>query len=430
MNMAALLSKLAGFMGARLAGAAIGFASQLVLARLLDVHEVGIVLLAMSVAAFVGLGANGGYALLAMTEIPKLATHGRTALIDAYNRVAVADSVIAYVALAAVAFGLAQVFELSTGQTLALVFGFLCAPASISLRYNSVLATTVRRHQLAYLPDFFIRPGLFFLCLLGLLLAGSTHSVTLVLLMFVGTAFFTAIVQRSLLHGDGLSLRHLGWTRTKFRKAIRTRAFALTLVSAVLLAFADIVTLVAGFILPEADVALVGICIRLSAIAGFVLQAGQTYVSADLTQAIVKRDSAAAEHLLKQINFATLGIIACALLCALLLGDFLLALFGPDYRQGYWLLILFLVGQSIRALGGMNQQILSTKGHQLRMATACLLTIVVLISTATLFCAQWGVIGMGYAVIAAELAWLLLLASQASALCGQRGDLLWVLTRR
>jgi O-antigen/teichoic acid export membrane protein len=430
MNMAALLGKLAGFMGARLGGAIIGFASQLVLARMLNVEDVGVVLLAMSVAAFVGLGANGGYALLAMTELPKLATHGRATLMDAFNRIAVGESLVAYVVLAALAFAAAYVFDFSTGQSIAVAFGFMCAPASISLRYNSVLATTVRRHQLAYLPDFFMRPGLFFAVLLMAILASATLTVTQVLALFVVTAYFTAILQRWLLRGDGLAFRHVGWARRLFRKPIRTRAFALTIVSAVLLAFADIVTLVAGFILPEADIALVGICIRLAAIAGFVLQAGQTYVSADLTQAIVRRDTSATDHLLKQINFATLGIIASALVGALLLGDFALSLFGPDYRQGKWLLILFLVGQSIRALGGMNQQILSINGYQLRTAGACVLTIVVLISTAAVCCAWWGALGMGYAVVAAECTWLLLLASQASAICGQRGDLLWVLMRK
>ena len=37
-----------------------------------------------------------------------------------------------------------------------------------------------------------------------------------------------------------------------------------------------------------------------------------------------------------------------------------------------------------------------------------------------------GLLGIGYAVIAAELGWMLILAYQANVLCGRRADLLWL----
>jgi hypothetical protein len=93
-KLAVLAAKLAGFVGARLAGAAIGFISQFLLARLLSVADVGVVLMGMSAASFVSLGANGGYALLAMTQLPKIATHGRQRLIDAFNNSAAFDGAV------------------------------------------------------------------------------------------------------------------------------------------------------------------------------------------------------------------------------------------------------------------------------------------------------------------------------------------------
>ena len=197
-----------------------------------------------------------------------------------------------------------------------------------------------------------------------------------------------------------------------------------------MLAFADIVVLLAGFALPEKDVAVVGIAMRLAAIAGFVLQAGQMLVNTDFTQALVRNDNALVEALLRRINFTTMAIVVAALFGSLLLGDFALGLFGADYRQGAWLLVLFMIGQSLRALGGMNQQILSINGFQMRTAGACLLALSVLVCLTILLCRQFGFVGIGYAVIGAELVWLVALASQAAHLCGRRGDLLWVLSRR
>jgi O-antigen/teichoic acid export membrane protein len=81
-------------------------------------------------------------------------------------------------------------------------------------------------------------------------------------------------------------------------------------------------------------------------------------------------------------------------------------------------------------LGGMNQQILSINGFQMRTAGSCLLALIVFICLAVVLCKQFGIVGLGYAVIASEVMWLLALASQASSLCGRRGDLLWLLQKR
>jgi O-antigen/teichoic acid export membrane protein len=261
-------------------------------------------------------------------------------------------------------------------------------------------------------------------------IGGWLHSSLAALIVFVSVTYLTAIGQAILLKDRGISPRHFAWPRAAFAKRVRAKAFSLTLVSATMLAFADIVILISGFVLPEKDVAIVGIAVRLAAIAGFVLQAGQMLVATDFTQALVRREEQLVGDLLKRINYTTVAIVLCGLVGALVLGDLVLSLFGEVYRQGKWLLVLFMIGQSLRSLGGMNQQILSINGFQLRTAGACLLTLLALLSLSILLCHAFGPIGMGYAVVLAEVVWLVALASQAQQLCGRRGDLLWVLQQR
>jgi O-antigen/teichoic acid export membrane protein len=122
--------------------------------------------------------------------------------------------------------------------------------------------------------------------------------------------------------------------------------------------------------------------------------------------------------------------VLAALVATVMLGRFVLGLFGPDYVAGASLLVLFMVGQSLRAMGGMNQQILSINGFQLRTAGACVLALVVLVCLSVLLTQAMGPVGMGWAVVGAELVWLVALAAQASSLCGQRGDVLWLLQQR
>jgi O-antigen/teichoic acid export membrane protein len=429
-KLSALVAKMAGLVGARLIGAAVGFASQLVLARLLSVEDVGIVFLAMSAASFVSLAANGGYSLLATTELPKLTAHGRRGLAEAFNKVAVTDSALAFGLLCGVGLLVHFIVGLSPGQHTALLFGFLCAPASLFIRYTASMAMAERMFKIAYAPDFLFRPIVLLLGLLAAAFAGWMQSAVAALVVFVSVTYLTAIGQAMAMKSRGISFRHFALPRAAFTKRVRSKAFSLTLVSATMLAFADIVILVSGFVLPEKDVAVVGVAMRLAAIAGFVLQAGQMLVATDFTQALVRRENDVVNALLKRINFTTLAIVLCGLLGALVLGDFVLGLFGDVYRQGKWLLVLFMIGQSLRSLGGMNQQILSINGFQLRTAGACLLTLMVLLCVSIVLCHSLGSIGIGYAVVGAELVWLTALAIQAQLLCGRRGDVLWVLRQR
>jgi O-antigen/teichoic acid export membrane protein len=430
MNLGALLSKIVSFVGSRLVAAALGFVSQVLLARMLPIQDVGVVLLAMSAAAFIALAANGGYALVAMTQLPKLAAYGGFAAAESFNRVAMRDSVVAYFALCAVGTLAIQLGNFSAGQNLALLFGFLCAPASIIIRYNASMAMAAQYFKTSYMPDFLFRPAAFLLGLLAASIVGVLHGPIAALIIFTSVTYLTAVGQAYVLGGKAIGLRHFREVRKSFARKLRARAFAMTLVSATMLAFADIVVLLSGFILPEPDVAVIGITMRLAAIAGFVLQAGQTLVLTDFTQALVRRDEPSVAALLKRINITTIVIVFSALMGALLLGDFALQLFGEEYRAGKWLLVLFLVGQCIRALGGMNQHILSINSFQLRTAGSCVLSLLVLIVLAVLLTKGFGAIGVGYAVIGAELVWLIALAWQVSKHCGRRGDVLWVLQHR
>lgn len=427
MKLSRIMGKLAGFVGARFIGAGIGFLSQIALTRLLPVADVGIVLLGMSIAAFISLAVVGGYALLAMTHVPRLVMHGKKTGLHQFNNVVMRDSTLATGLTIVIVFALAKSGVFTEGQNIALVFGCLCAPASGILRFNSALATADRRVELGYVPDFLVRPVLFLLVILFGYLMGFTWNSHTILLTFAAMAYVTALGQAFILAPAGLAPLSYSAPRQAFSSRLRPRAFALTIVSAVAFAFADIVTMVAGLILPADEVALVGVTIRLAAIAGFVLQAGQMFVMTDFTQAVMRRDETLVRALLLKINLTTLAVVGMGVVGALIFGHFALGIFGSEYVRGTGLLALFMIGQSIRALGGMNQHILSINGHQLRTAGACVVTLLIFFSLAWLLTQQLGFLGIGYAVIGAELAWLLALAGLSQKLCGRRGDMLWLI---
>ena len=117
--------------GFRLGGAAIGLVSQIVLARMLPQHDVGVIFMAMSAAALISLVMTVGYPSLAMTCLPRYYALGRDSLVAAYHSATWHDTIIASVVVLAV---LAIVIAFGILPATILSFVFLPAIAHIFVR--------------------------------------------------------------------------------------------------------------------------------------------------------------------------------------------------------------------------------------------------------------------------------------------------------
>ena len=416
--------------GVRFGGAAIGLASQILLERLLSQHDVGVVFLGMSAAAFISLLITGGYPILAITCLPRYYALGRKNLVRAFHAAFLRDGL--WISLTTFALAAAVYFWLPLDDSIktALLFGCLSAPAAAAIRINSSVANSVRRYSLSYVPDFLYRPGLFLAFLLFAWGAGIQLSVVMVLWAFVIMNTIVAVAQAWLIGEDG-ARSGLKWSgRHNLAPVLRSRAAALVVVGAVAASFADIVTLIAGFFLSSADVALVGVTIRLAALAGFITQATQQFILPDLTAAMTRGTSQQVHALLLRINMITLAAILACVVGAMLLGPWALRIFGSGYEAGHWPLVLFMISQAFRAASGMNQHLLSLAGYQIKTAGSCLVAMAVLVGGTALFTPSHGVMGLAYAVLIADAVWAGLLALQTQRLTGRRGDIIGVLLEK
>jgi O-antigen/teichoic acid export membrane protein len=425
-----LLAALAGSVGARLAGAALGLLTQILIARSFSQAEVGTIFLTMSMAAIMSLIVTAGYPGLALTELPRYWHFKQTKAPRMLFAVGLRDW--AFLTVLIIVGALFSIYVLGASQalTLALIFGLLSSPVSAAIRHQSSIANAAKRFAVTFVPDITLRPALFMLVLVTAYLFNWKLSLVAVLTAFVVANAIAAIAQFPFMKDLVPPLLSLPKPGKRFATVIRRRSYAIAVVTAVATMFADIVTLLGGLILPPEDVGVLGVTIRLAAIAGFFIQSAQQLVTPDLSVALASNDDAKTNALLLRFNVLTMSVIVAAFLGALFLGRFALGIFGSAYASGYGLLLLFMVGQAIRAFSGMNQAILSISGFQVRTVTACLLALVFLVLFWVLFVRGFGLIGVGYAVIGAELVWSILLASLAQRLTGRRGDFLWVLTKR
>ncbi len=407
-------------MGARLAGAGFGFLSQLMLARAFPPYEVGIAFLAISITTFVSLLITGGYHTIGLTYLARFQAFGRSALITAFLSAARRDMVVLAI-IAVLAASLFLFVPADKGVVAASFWGTLAAVPLAAIRLNNSAANAQRRFALSYAPDFVFRPGLLLVWLGGLWLFGATQSAMPVLWALPVIALAVAVGQAMLLGADN------AWKpaapRVDMRKFYRSRALAMLAVTIVSGATADVVVMIGGLFLVPEDVAILGVAIRVAALAGFFALASQQFVLRDLVSAFSGRHRESVEQVLRRTNLSSIAIMAASLLVVLVIGPWILALFGPHYADAYWPLLVFLLGQSVRVLGGMNAQLLALGGHQLRSAMLCVMALLVLVLGAAALTPVWGIMGIALATLAAELFWAIGLGFLAQKLEGRRGDL-------
>jgi O-antigen/teichoic acid export membrane protein len=206
------------------------------------------------------------------------------------------------------------------------------------------------------------------------------------------------------------------------RPYYRKRAFAMLMVTIVAGATADLVVMLGGVFLNTGDVAVLGVTIRLATLVGYISASSQQFVLRDLANAMTRLGKSDVDRLLMRTNITGILTMLAAMAVCLVFGNWMLGIFGPDYQSGYWPLMIFLLSQGVRVLGGMNGHLLALGGHQVRSAALCIGAVAVLITCASVMVPLWGITGMAIATLAAELFWALSLAALTQKLEGRRGD--------
>jgi O-antigen/teichoic acid export membrane protein len=411
--------------GARMAGAALGVITQFVLARAFAPADVGHFFLVMSVCAIVSLIITGGYPALAISLLARYYTLGRHSLERAFLAASWRGTFVLTALTALVVLLFLHYGGVSPEFRDAVIFGSLAALPYAVMRLNSAVANAQRRFTMSYVPDFVYRSAL----LLAVALAGiflvPGFSITHMAWSFVAITALVTAYQAWVMGRDAASanIRFHGRSIAPF---IRHRAAALFFVAMITMVFADIVTILAGYFLPAADVAVLGIAIKLAALIGFVTQSSQQFIVRDLATAMTRGKPHEVDTLLFRVNIVTLGVMAAALLGSFLLGELVLGAFGRDYRAGFWPLVVFLASQALRAAGGMNSHLLALRGYQTNTALSCGLASAVLVAAIAYLSPRFGIIGVAYAVLITDAVWALHLGLMAQRLTGRRADILAV----
>jgi O-antigen/teichoic acid export membrane protein len=174
--------------------------------------------------------------------------------------------------------------------------------------------------------------------------------------------------------------------------------------------FAGVDILSATPLLRSADIAALGVCLKLSMLVGFAVQVPHQVVVPDLADARARKDKdkdkdSIREAVLRAFAFP-LAITVGAMAVVAFWGESLLAIFGPEFVSAKLPLLILMACQLARALFGPSVLLLTVIGAQRQNAALAIAALVVLAGANLVLAPLYGVLGAVIAVAIATGWWL------------------------
>ena len=402
-----------GNLALQVAEAGLGFATALVLARMLGAAEYGAYAFAISFAYVLLIPALLGHNTLAVKEASALMAvqaWGRLHAFLAGARTRVLLSSLLMV-VGGLGFLLLQGEQLSPSTRGASMVALALVPANALLRLYEGFLAGIGRVILARFPDKAFRPALFLLLTLGVywLHDGLRAGSSAVALNLTATSL-------------GLFLLLASWFRSRpaeiGRVVLDPRGdkgfghalpFALMAGLSVINSQADVLML--GFLSTPEDVGVYRVASRVASLVAFALMA----VSAPLAPRVAELHTMGEHAEIQSLSSkAALATTALALPMAALLifgGRWVLALFGTEFQQGAFVLSVLSLGQLVAAAMGVVSLLLSMTGHQKVVAKTLAITALLNVALNAALIPFYGASGAAVATTITFLAWSLALAT-------------------
>ena len=359
-----LVSTSALLMAARVVGLGAGFATQILLARLLQPDGLGIFYFATSIAYVVSMAAAFGYPVVAVRFISRYRTRGTIALQQAFVNRAQYDTAIASIVAMAAVILLAAIVPGDVTTRLAVAAASVAIPAWALSRIYSSVAGAIRQFSLSYVLNLLWRPILFLLVMGLVAIAFSTPSP----IMASGVFSFVAVVIVAL-QFKGL-LRHFP-SLVEWTTADRRQIYQWRLASAPLLILAGFSTLIndlnlalLGTIVSKADLAVFGVCLKLAVIVEYAVSLIHELSAPDISDALARKQTTLVESVVARANIAAVGATLAALVGVVLFGRFILSMFGPEFVRALPILTVLVACQFVRAAFGPSMLTLISAGAQ------------------------------------------------------------------
>lgn len=384
----------------RIGGAGLGLVFNLILARYVGAEGVGLLFLGLTVVGLAGIVARLGLDSIIVREVAPHASAGQWAAVGAIAkasiRIGLVSSSLCTVLLWLAAPVLADVVFSKPALTQVLYWLALTVlPATLAMFYSELLRGAHRFIE-SQLAQVFISP-----------------LVTVTVLFAAGQAFGLSAAMAAHIAGNiaALMLGYLVWRRwmrphnrgseTPVGLTARLlRSGNPLLWVALLNTLAGTVdVLILGALGSAADVGVYGIAARLAMLTTFILLAVNSYAAPKFAVFHRNNDLAGLARYAVRSTRLTLLIASPILFVLVAMPKLVLSLFGPQFEQGAWVLVILALGQIINVATGSVNQILIMSGREKEVRNASLTGITVAVLLHILLIPKFG--GLGAAIATA-----------------------------
>jgi O-antigen/teichoic acid export membrane protein len=386
----------------RLISAAIMFGSQIILARWMGDFEFGIFVLVWTTAVIVGSLANFGFSTTLIRYIPQYRGNGSH---DELRGIMLTGRLFALIAaslIAGLGIGLISYFSKSIESYYVVPF-ILGAFTLPMIALGDTLEGMARAHSWpirALSPTYVIRPTLILLFMLGAIVAGFQPEAKTALIATIIATYLTTIFQLLSITNsvdrilpDGPKTNNFGeWASV---------SVPIFLVEGFLFLITNADVLLVGMYMEPDKVAVYYAAAKTLMLVHFVYFAVKAGVAQRYSQLIHFGNTAELEQFVRSSARWTFWPSVVVGIVVLVLGKFLLSLFGETFTQGYPLLFILVTGVILRASIGPAESLLNMSGNERICAVIFGVTLLISIGTAMTLIPIYGLYGAAIAVAAA-----------------------------
>lgn len=349
----------------RIAGAAVAYLSQIVLARLLGAHDYGLYSVAWTFVIVLGVIACGGFSTSASRFIPQYQQGGDMARLRGFLRTSRQMAFFLGGAAAVIGIGCITLFRSSIDtsyfQPLSVVL--LALPFFAFGLVQDGIARSYDWSSLAMLPTYIWRPLAILFLLVCAVLAGFRPDALTAAVVAVAATVLVALYQ--FLH---LSQRlrpsvPRGPQKTEFRFWLAI-SMPMLMVDGFLQLITSADVIMVSFFQDPDEVAVYFAASKTLALVHFVYFAVRAASAHRFSSYTHNQDLSGLAVYMRQATLWTFWPSLVAGAGLLLIAPLLLALFGSGFESGYELIALLMIGVLARASVGPADALLTMTGHQ------------------------------------------------------------------
>ncbi|CAN5323617.1 lipopolysaccharide biosynthesis protein [soil metagenome] len=362
----------------RIMSAVLAFLSQVLLARWMDSFDYGIFTFAWIWVTVIGTLCAAGFSTSVIRFLPEyyergLAEHFR-GFLRAGTLIAFGLGTLAMILGIAVLYGWRGLTEPYYVMPLALAF--LCLPAYAVTDFQDGVGRSQRWIDLALGPPYILRPLLILAFSGAAFLAGFSRDAETGIIAAVVATWLTAVVQ------FGLQRRRLrpqvptGPRSYRLGPWVRA-SMPLLLLECFALFMLNLDILILGVFVGPGEIAIYFAAVRTISLVTFIHFAVAAVAMPKFAALFAKDRPDEIFALFRTMQKWCFLPTAAGTAVLLLLGEPLLAMFGPDFVAAYPLMFVLAVAFLVRALAGPAQNLLSVTGHQDTAAFILMLTVLI-----------------------------------------------------